>query len=82
MSVGIKAELSNEQDKHRELCEIMNTLEADLIDGIEGELSCESEVDCLQIELADADDDAENSWRTLAVGMNLCLFVSMYRARA
>lgn len=61
--------MSSEHDKIRELCKRVTTLEADLTHGTEQALFNEAEVDCLQIELADADVDAQNARQDVAVGI-------------
>ena len=66
-SAGLQAELSYEQDRNRELCELMQTLEAELVVKTRRADSTEDELRCLRVEQADADADAASSLLKLAV---------------
>lgn len=67
-SAGLKAQLSREQESNSGLLEQIKTLEAELFHEAKRAVSNEDEVDCLQIELADADTNTEESAQILAVG--------------
>ena len=67
-SAGLKIQLNTKQDMNRELCERIDTLEADLIDETNRALSAEDEADCLEAELADAIAKADSSLLKFKVG--------------
>lgn len=81
-SVALKAQLSHEEGSSRELCERINTLQADLSNEAKRAVTHKDEVDCLRIELADAGADAQGSLHTLAVRTQSLIVCKLVKDKA